>query len=257
MGSPEAFSLEGRKSLVTGGSRGLGRAMAGALAEAGAGVAICSRHVDDCRAAAAEIADATGVQTAALEADLSKPEECESAVERAAEELGGLDVLVNNAGVNLRKAAVDYTPDDWDSVLDLNLKAVFFCSTAAARIMLGAGTAGRIVNVASLASRVGLMTNIPLYTASKGGVASLTYALAGEWAPHGITVNAIAPGYMETEITRPLLAKPIGNRILWHIPAGRWGQPEDLSGAVVFLASDASSYITGQTIYVDGGYTTR
>jgi 2-deoxy-D-gluconate 3-dehydrogenase len=111
--------------------------------------------------------------------------------------------------------------------------------------------------MASLASRVGLLTNIPVYTASKGGVAALTYALAGEWAPHGITVNAIAPGYMETEMTRPLLEQPIGKTILGHIPAGRWGSPGDLAGIVVFLASGASGYITGQTIYVDGGYTTR
>jgi len=251
------FSLGGKKALVTGGSRGLGRAMAQALAEAGASVAVVSRHLDDCRAAADEIANSAGVSTAALEADLSEPAGCESAVKGAGEELGGLDILVSNAGVNLRRPAVDYTPEDWDQVLDINLKAVFFCATAAARLMLDKGTSGRIINVASLASRVGLMTNIPLYTASKGGVAALTYALAGEWAPHGITVNAIGPGYMETEMTMPLLAKPVSKRVLDHIPAGRWGQPEDLAGVVVFLASEAAGYITGQTIYVDGGYTTR
>ncbi len=251
------LSLGGQRALVTGGSRGLGRAMAQALAEAGASVAIVSRHLDDCRAAADEIAASTGVATAAFEADVSDVEAIAELVESAWSELGGIDIFVNNAGMNLRKAAVDYTAEDWDAVVDLNLKGLFFCCTAVARKMIEAGAPGRIINVASLASRVGLITNIPLYTASKGGVAALTYALAGEWAGDGIAVNAIGPGYMETEMTRPLLAKPVGKKILEHIPAGRWGAPEDLAGIVVFLASKAASYITGQTIYVDGGYTTR
>ena len=251
------LSLSGRRALVTGGSRGLGRAMAQALAEAGASVAIASRHLDDCRVAADEIAQCTGSRTAAFEADVSKVDDITSLVEEAWSELGGIDILVNNAGTNLRKAAVDYTPEDWDAVVDLNLKGLYFCCTAVARKMMKAGGGGRIINVASLASRVGLVTNIPIYTASKGGVAALTYALAGEWAPHEITVNAIGPGYMETEMTRPILAKPIGKKILEHIPAGRWGMPQDLAGVVVFLASGAASYVTGQTIYVDGGYTTR
>jgi NAD(P)-dependent dehydrogenase (short-subunit alcohol dehydrogenase family) len=254
----ETFSLKDRGAVVTGGSRGLGLGIARALREAGARVLLVARH-EAKLASAARALDPGGEGLAvACPGDVTRLDDIDNAIARAREEFGRLDILVNSAGVNLRKPAVEYTEEEWDRVVDTNLKAAFFLSTRAARVMMDAGRGGKIVHVASLASAVGLPTNIPPYTASKGGLALLVKALAGEWAVAGICVNAIGPGYFATKLTAPLLEKPeIREGLLSRIPMRRFGSPADLAGAAVFLCSAASDYVTGQVIYVDGGYLTR
>jgi NAD(P)-dependent dehydrogenase (short-subunit alcohol dehydrogenase family) len=252
------YSLEGRAAVVTGGSRGLGRGIARGLHEAGARVLLVARHENQLADTARSL-DPEGKGSALIcPADVTIPEDIDRIFARADEEFGQLDILVNSAGVNLRKPAVEYTPEEWDHVVDTNLKAAFFLSTKAARIMMDASRSGKILHVASLASAVGLPTNIPPYTASKGGLALLVKALAGEWAVARICVNAIGPGYFATELTAPLLEKPeIRDALLARIPMRRFGAPADLAGAAVFLCSSASDYVTGQVLYVDGGYLTR
>jgi len=243
------FSVEGKKALVTGGSAGLGRAMAEALAEGDARVAIVSRseRVFD---AAEEIG------TVPIQADLANRVQALAVVDRAVEALGGLDILVNNAGVQRRHPAEEFPLEDWDHVLAVNLDAVWILAQAAGRYMLKQGH-GKIINVASANSFIGGIT-IPAYAASKGGVAQLTKALSNEWAGHGINVNAIAPGYMATEMTEALVGNPDREPlILARIPAGRWGAPDDLKGVVLFLASAASNYVHGVIIPVDGGFLGR
>ncbi|MHC5056477.1 MAG: SDR family NAD(P)-dependent oxidoreductase [Planctomycetota bacterium] len=254
----DSYSLEGRGAVVTGGSRGLGRGIARGLHEAGARVLLVARH-EKKLASAARSLDPEGEGTAvACPGDITNPEDVDRMFSRALEEFGRVDILVNSAGVNLRKPAVEYTPEDWDHVVDTNLKAAFFLSTKAARLMIDAGRGGKILHVASLASAVGLPTNIPPYTASKGGLALLVKALAGEWAVAGICVNAIGPGYFATALTAPLLEKPeLREALLARIPMRRFGAPADLAGAAVFLCSSASDYVTGQVLYVDGGYLSR
>ncbi|MHC4247848.1 MAG: SDR family NAD(P)-dependent oxidoreductase [Planctomycetota bacterium] len=254
----DSFSLEGRAAVVTGGSRGLGRGIARGLHEAGARVLLVARH-EKKLASAARSLDPEGEGTAvACPGDITKPEDVDRMFARAREAFGRVDILVNSAGVNLRKPAVEYTPEEWDYVVDTNLKAAFFLSTKAARLMIDAGRGGKILHVASLASAVGLPTNIPPYTASKGGLALLVKALAGEWAVAGICVNAIGPGYFATALTAPLLEKPeLRDALLARIPMRRFGAPADLAGAAVFLCSSASDYVTGQVLYVDGGYLSR
>jgi len=254
----ESYSLEGQAAIVTGGSRGLGRGIARGLHEAGARVLLVARHESELASAARSL-DPDGKGTAvACPGDVTKPEDVDRMFARAVEEFGDVDILVNSAGVNLRKPAVEYTPEDWDRVVDTNLKAAFFLSTKAARLMMDAGHGGKILHVASLASAVGLPTNVPPYTASKGGLALLVKALAGEWAVARVCVNAIGPGYFATELTAPLLEKPeLRASLLSRIPMRRFGAPADLAGAAVFLCSSASDYVTGQVLYVDGGYLTR
>jgi 2-deoxy-D-gluconate 3-dehydrogenase len=243
------FSVEGKRALVTGGSAGLGRAMAEALLEGGALVAIAGRG-ERTRKAAAEMG------AIALQADLSDGAQAAGLVDRAAEALGGLDVLVNNAGAQRRHPAERFPQGDWDYVLSVNLNAVWAVAQAAGRLMLAQGS-GKIINVASLQSFLGGVF-IPAYAASKGGVAQLTKALCNEWAGRGVNVNAIAPGYMRTEMTSALASdlqrEP---EILSRIPAGRWGLPDDLKGAVLFLASAASDYVHGTILTVDGGFLAR
>lgn len=254
----DSYSLAGRGAIVTGGSRGLGRGIARGLHEAGARVLLVARHEKELASAARSL-DPDGEGTAvACPGDVTKPEDIDRMFARAAEEFGRVDILVNSAGVNLRKPAVEYTPEEWDYVVDTNLKAAFFLSTKAARVMMDASAGGKILHVASLASAVGLPTNVPPYTASKGGLALLVKALAGEWAVAGICVNAIGPGYFATELTAPLLEKPeLRDALLARIPMRRFGAPADLAGAAVFLCSSASDYVTGQVLYVDGGYLSR
>jgi len=247
------FDLTGRAAVVTGAGRGLGRALALALAKAGTDVAPVTR-----RPAPDLVADIErlGRRCVPLLADLANPEDVEAVIPEAVRAFGRVDILVNNAGVISRAPAVDTTPEDWHRVLQVNLHAVFRLCQAAAREMLPRRR-GKIINIASLASfEVGVL--VSPYAASKGAVGQLTKALANEWAPHGINVNAIAPGYLTTEMTQALRDDPVRNAaILDRIPAGRWGRPEDLGGAVVFLASPASDYVHGHLLAVDGGWLAR
>nr|WP_154923716.1 2-dehydro-3-deoxy-D-gluconate 5-dehydrogenase KduD [Microbacterium testaceum] len=251
----DTFRLDGRVALVTGSSRGLGQGAAVALAEAGADVALLDRG-DASRTA--DLIRAAGRRAHLIRRDLvsTTPEELAGAVDETLAELGGLDILVNNAGTIRRAPAAEHSATDWDEVLAVNLDSVFHLSRAAGRHMIATGR-GRIINVASMLSFQGGIL-VPGYTASKHAVAGLTKALANEWAAAGVTVNAIAPGYMATDNTAPLRAdEDRAASILSRIPAGRWGDASDLQGAFVFLASDAASYLTGAIIPVDGGWLVR
>lgn len=251
----DSFRLDGRIALVTGTSRGLGQAAAVALAEAGADVALLDRgDADD----TARRIRSLGRRVHIVRRDLieASAEGLHSAVHEVVEVLGGLDILVNNAGTIRRAPAVDYDAGDWEDVLSVNLDAVFHLSQAAGRHMITAGY-GRIINVASMLSFQGGVF-VPAYTASKHAVAGLTKALANEWAISGVTVNAIAPGYMATDNTAALRADTERqSSILARIPVGRWGTPADLQGAFVFLASEAAAYVTGAIVPVDGGWLVR
>ncbi|HEX6972965.1 MAG TPA: 2-dehydro-3-deoxy-D-gluconate 5-dehydrogenase KduD [Vicinamibacterales bacterium] len=249
-----AFSLEGKRALVTGASRGLGAAMARALAQAGADVALHERQ-EPC-ACAESIAAEFGVRTACVTADLSDPRAAARLVQDATDALGPLDIVVNNAGIIRRAAAAEYSDEDWDEVIQVNISSVFRVCREAGKGMLARGS-GKIINIASLLAFQGGI-RVPAYAAAKGAVAQLTKALANEWASTGVNVNAIAPGYMKTENTRPLVEDPSRYRdITARIPAGRWGEPADLAGPVVFLASSASDYVNGHVLVVDGGWMAR
>ncbi len=251
----DTFRLDGRIALVTGSSRGLGRAAALALAEAGADLALLDRGD---ATGTAELVEATGRGVHRIRRDLveATPAQLASAVEETVAEFGGLDILVNNAGTIRRAPAADHAASDWDDVMAVNVDSVFHLSQAAGRHMIAAGR-GRIINVASMLSFQGGIL-VPGYTASKHAVAGLTKALANEWAAAGVTVNAIAPGYMATDNTAPLRAdEDRATSILSRIPAGRWGEGSDVQGAFVFLASDAAAYVTGAVIPVDGGWLVR
>jgi 2-deoxy-D-gluconate 3-dehydrogenase len=247
------FDLSGRIALVTGANTGIGQALAVGLAEAGADVALVGRTSAD---ETAEQIRSLGRRAAIIEADLSSIVPVDQVVDATIAELGGLDILVNNAGIIRRADALDFSEEDWDAVIDTNLKSLFFLSQAAARHMVSRDR-GKIINIASLLSFQGGI-RVPSYTASKSGVAGLTKLLANEWAAKGINVNAIAPGYIATNNTTALQADETRNRqILERIPAGRWGQPSDLRGATVFLASSASDYVHGHILAVDGGWLAR
>lgn len=244
--------LAGRSALVTGASRGIGRAIAAGLAEAGADVALTGRDEDALESSAAD-AEHFGTRVEIFPADLTSVPSSRELVDSVHDRFGRLDVLVNAAGGTRRGPAIRMSEDDWDAVQTLNLKSVFFTCQAAARHLRRGGA---IVNVASLNSVVGNAWAAS-YAASKGGLVQLTKSLALEWAADGIRVNAVGPGFVETDMTAPLFADPAKSRaILDHIPMGRFGQPADMAGAAVFLASDASAYLTGQVLYVDGGYLT-
>jgi 2-dehydro-3-deoxy-D-gluconate 5-dehydrogenase len=251
----DRFRLDGRAALVTGASRGLGAAMARALAGAGADVVLhASREAPSDVAGA--IASECGVRPACVTADLSRPESAATLVESTLAAMGRLDIVVNNAGIIRRAAAAEYGDAEWDEVIAVNLSSVFRLCRAAGAHMLERG-AGKIVNVASLLSFQGGI-RVPAYAAAKGGIAQLTKALANEWAGRGVNVNAIAPGYMRTDNTKALQEDPVRAReITARIPAGRWGEPDDLAGAVVFLASPAADYVHGHVLVVDGGWMGR
>ncbi|HET9362050.1 MAG TPA: 2-dehydro-3-deoxy-D-gluconate 5-dehydrogenase KduD [Vicinamibacterales bacterium] len=251
----DLFRLDGRTALVTGASRGLGAAMARALAEAGADVALhASRPLSPERTR--ELTSACGGRARVLTADLASRGEAERLADDAIAALGRIDILVNNAGI-IRRADADAYPDkDWDDVLMVDLSSVFRLCRSVGRTMLARGS-GKIINIASMLTFQGGM-RVPAYAAAKGGVAQLTKALANEWAARGVNVNAIAPGYMRTDNTQALQDdRPRYEAITARIPAGRWGEPDDLAGAVVFLASPASDYIHGYVLAVDGGWLAR
>ena len=248
------FRLDGRVALVTGGDKGLGQAMAIGLAQAGADVAIISRSGHN--AATLEQIAAAGRRGLGLTFDLAQPESAAQIVAHATEQLGRLDILVNNAGTIRRAAAAETTLEDFRAVLDVNLTGLWALSQAAGRVMLAQGS-GKIINIASVLSFQGGV-RVPAYTASKHAVAGLTKALANEWAARGINVNAIAPGYMITDNTQALRDDPQRSKqIVERIPAERWGTPDDLIGAAIFLASRASDYVHGHVLVVDGGWLAR
>ena len=250
---PTMFDCSGNVAIVTGGSTGLGAAMAVALAEAGATIVLVDHHD---RKETAEQIRAMGRDVLGIVADLSSAGIAGDIVGQTISKFGKVDILVNNAGIIRRTPAIDFSEQDWDDVMDLNAKTLFFLSQAAARDMMKRKH-GKIVNVASLLSCQGGIT-VPSYSASKGAVAQVTKAMANEWAKDGINVNAIAPGYMETNNTVKLRENKERNRqILERIPAGRWGQPQDVQGAVLFLASRASDYVHGHLLVVDGGWMAR
>ena len=250
----DRFRLDGRVAIVTGASRGLGAAMAIALAEAGADVALIARGDLDATESAIR---SLGRRAFAFQADLASREAPNAILNAVISSFKRADILVNNAGIIRRADALDSSDEDWDDVLEVNLRSVFTLSRAFARALVARDTGGRIINIASLLSFQGGI-RVPAYTAAKSGLLGLTRALANEWAPKGINVNAIVPGYMATDNTQALRDDPTRSRdILSRIPAGRWGTPDDLQGAVVFLASDASAYVHGTTISVDGGWLSR
>ena len=251
----DAFRLDGKVAIVTGATRGLGRGMAVALAQAGADIAGVSQSADAPETAAA--VQAAGKRYLHIQADLQSTAPIERIISMSLGGLGRVDILVNNAGIIRRNDALDFTEQEWDEVMDTNLKTAFFLSQAVARQFIRQGSGGKIVNIASMLSFQGGI-RVPSYTASKGGIKSLTMLLANEWARHGININAIAPGYMATDNTAQLRADEERHReILARIPAGRWGSAEDLGGAVVFLSSQASNYVNGYTLAVDGGWLAR
>lgn len=248
------FSLKGKTALVTGSSRGLGAAIAVALAQAGANVAV---HGSGAAPEATQHkVEAAGAKALALAGDVGSPEVCASLVEDTVEHFGAIDILVNNAGTIRRAPAAEYSEEDWLTVINVNLTSVFRLTQHAGRHMLRQGS-GKIINIASVLTFQGGIL-VPAYAAAKGGVGQLTKAFANEWAAKGVNVNAIAPGYMETDNTEALRKNSERSRqILDRIPAGRWGQPDDLAGAVVFLASGASDYMHGHVLVVDGGWLNR
>ncbi len=250
----DQFKLDGKVAIVTGASRGLGQGMACALAEAGAD--IVGVGVSD-SAATGEAVQRAGRRYLPITADLASADCVPGIVEQALGEFGRVDILVNNAGTIRRNDLLEFTEQDWDDVMDLNLKTLFFLSQAVAREFARQGSGGRIINIASMLSFQGGI-RVASYTASKSGVKGLTMLMANELAGDGICVNAIAPGYMATDNTEALRNdERRNNEILARIPAGRWGLPEDLAGAVVFLASDAAAYVNGHTLAVDGGWLGR
>ncbi len=248
------FDLSGKTALVTGANTGLGQGMAVALAQAGADIALIGRSDP---AQTRELIAKEGVKTHTILTDLGSADNVAEIVAEADEALGRADILVNNAGIIKRNEAINFTPDEWDSVMNVNLRTLFFLSQAFARHLVEKEMPGKIINIASMLTFQGGI-RVPSYTASKSGVGGLTKAMANEWAAHDINVNAIAPGYFATNNTAALQADEKRNsEILGRIPSGRWGKPSDLSGAVVFLASRASDYAQGVVLPVDGGWQAR
>jgi 2-deoxy-D-gluconate 3-dehydrogenase len=248
------FSLEGKVALVTGGNAGIGQGIALALAQAGADIASVARRPST---ETVEAVRAIGRRALSVQGDLVSIEPVDRILQETLDGLGPIDILVNNAGIIRRADAVDFTEADWDDVMNVNLKSVFFLSQAVVRRMIADGRPGKIINTASMLSYQGGI-RVPSYTASKSGVAGLTKLMANEWAKHGFKAHAIAPGYFATDNTQALQADPVRSReILGRIPSGRWGQPSDIGGAAVFLASSASDYVQGITLPVDGGWLAR
>jgi NAD(P)-dependent dehydrogenase (short-subunit alcohol dehydrogenase family) len=252
----DRFRIDGKVALVTGGARGLGRAIADALASAGADVALTARQVENAARAADVITRTSGRKAIGLDADVTIRESVEAMVTRVLDSLGRIDILVNNAGVNIRGPIEELSEDDWDAVVDTNLKGPWLCCRAVAPVMKRQKW-GRVINVSSMLGEISLPGRTP-YASSKGGLTLLTKTLALEWAKHGINVNALCPGPFATEINTPLLNDPAAcAQMEANVPLGRWGDPVELGPAAVFLASEASSFMTGATLFIDGGYTAR
>jgi 2-dehydro-3-deoxy-D-gluconate 5-dehydrogenase len=251
----KAFRLDGKVALVTGASRGLGKAMALGLAGAGSDVALAGRDRATLEPVAQEIERSLGRKALPVALDVARLDAIPEAVDTVLASFGRIDILINNAGMNIRKPTLDYTPDDWDAVLDTNLKGCFFLTQQVARGMIEAG-GGKILNIGSMTAFLGIPT-VPAYTATKAALQQLTRMLAVEWAEHNIQVNAIAPGWISTDLTAPLKTDPeLEPRYRWVLsrtPVGRFGEPHELVGAAVFLCSRAADFITGQVLAVDGG----
>jgi len=252
----DSFRLDKKVALVTGGAKGLGLTMATALAEAGADVALSGRTVAACHESAAKIASATGRRVKGFAADVTSASDIERLAAAVEKELGPIDILVNNAGVNIRGTVDQLSEADWDNVIDTNLKGPFLCARAIGPGMVKRGW-GRVVNLGSILGVVALGGRAP-YASSKAGVINLTRVMALEWAGTGVTANAICPGPFATEMNLPLLNDPVKyQEFVKKIPMGRWGELDEIAGAVVFLASNASSFVTGSALFVDGGWTAQ
>ena len=252
----DRFRLDGKVALITGGGQGLGKTMATALAQVGADVALAGRTVARCEETAAAIVKATGRRCVGVQADVTVAADVERMVAQVEQEVGPIDILVNNAGNNIRGTVDQLSEQDWDSVLDTNLKGTFLCSRLVGPKMVSRGW-GRVINLGSILSVIALPGRAP-YASAKAGVLNLSRVLALEWAGKGVTVNAICPGPFGTEMNRALLDDPVKyQEFIKQIPMGRWGELDELEGAVVFLASDASSFVTGSALFVDGGWTAR
>lgn len=251
-----SFRLDGRRALVTGGAKGLGLVIATALAQAGADVAVASRTLSECEAAAAEIATSTGRTAQSYSVDVTKSDDIARLASDVEAGLGPIDILVNNAGINVRGAAGELAEADWDAVIDINLKGPFLCASAFGPRMAKRGW-GRVINMGSILSVIALPGRAP-YASAKAGVLNLTKVLALEWATQGVTVNAICPGPFATDMNKQLLDDPVKYQaFVSKIPMGRWGDLHEIAGAAVFLASDAASYVTGSALFVDGGWTAQ
>jgi NAD(P)-dependent dehydrogenase (short-subunit alcohol dehydrogenase family) len=252
----DRFRLDGKVALVTGGARGLGRVIADALASAGADVAITARQAESAHRAAEVIATSSTRKAIGLAADVTQRASVEAMIVQVLDTLGRLDILVNNAGVNIRGPIEELSEDDWDSVIDTNLKGPWLCCRAIAPVMKRQKS-GRVINVSSMLGEISMPGRSP-YASSKGGLTLLTKTLALEWAKDGINVNALCPGPFATEINTPLLNDPAARaQMEANVPLARWGDPVELGPAAVFLASEASSFMTGATLFIDGGYTAR
>jgi 2-dehydro-3-deoxy-D-gluconate 5-dehydrogenase len=255
MKTPALFDLSGRVAVVTGGNGGIGRGVALGLAEAGAAVAVWGRNDEKNQRVLSEL-KAIGVRSMALMVDMTNRAGLEPAVNKVESELGSISILVNNAGIaSLSGGVMNEKPEDWDRVIETQLNSVFLLCKLAARSMIRQKS-GKIINIASMYSFFGSGL-VPSYSAAKGAIVQLTKSMAIEFAPHNIQVNAIAPGWIETDMTAPVRTTPMNDEILARTPAGRWGQPEEVAGAAVYLASRASDFVTGDTIRVDGGYAIR
>jgi NAD(P)-dependent dehydrogenase (short-subunit alcohol dehydrogenase family) len=252
--SLEIFKLDGRVALITGGSRGLGFVMAQALAEAGANIVVTSRTKENADTSAAAIAQATGRRALGIAVEVTDPNKINEMVQTTLEAFGHIDILVNNAGINIRKPIEEFDELSWDQVQTTNLKAPFLCCQAVGRHMKERRS-GRIINIASMLGLTGLPER-SAYCSSKAGLIQLTKVLALEWAPYNITVNALCPGPFATDLNIPVINNPQANQyFISHIPLGRWGRPEELKGVITFMASDASSFMTGTALAFDGGWT--
>jgi 2-deoxy-D-gluconate 3-dehydrogenase len=249
----EKFSLKGKSGIITGGGSGIGRAIAKGLVQAGAEIVIAGRNRERLEKAANEIRPFGGL-VVPVQVDISKIGDIKNLVDRTVKEFGKIDFLFNNAGIIRRSSSEDFSEKDWDETININLKGPFFLAQTVARVMISQKRKGKIINTSSLSAVQG-GKRVPAYAASKGGLAQVTKSMANDWAKYNILVNAIGPGWVKTELTEPLQQdKERFSEITNRIPLGRWADPDDLVGAAIFLASDASDYITGQTIFVDGGW---